>query len=189
MEAFIHTMNTMHARAGGQVSFSSVNFGTDYSPEGRMVTKNFLLAADKGLGKNETPIFPISIFKVKEGINFNKGEPNYDLFQLACKVSAKRLLPNFAFIDAPFNLQFYVKGDYKTEIAYMGCRTRVIANVADKNRQFITQRGNLSFTSINLPRLGIKYGILKNNKPDLKGFYNELSETLDLVRDQLLERF
>ncbi len=111
MEAFIHNLNTMHSRAGAQVPFSSVNFGTDTSPEGRMVIKNYLLSADRGLGKGETPIFPVSIFKVKEGINYNPGDPNYDLFKLSCKVSAKRLFPNFAFIDAPFNLQYYKEGD------------------------------------------------------------------------------
>ena len=107
MEAFVHNLNTMHSRAGAQVPFSSVNFGTDISPEGRMVTRNLLLATDRGLGNGETPIFPVSIFKVKEGVNYNKEDPNYDLFKLACKVSAKRLFPNFAFVDAPFNLQFY----------------------------------------------------------------------------------
>ena len=126
MEAFIHNLNTMHSRAGAQVPFSSINFGTDITPEGRMVTKNYLLAAEAGLGKGETPIFPISIFKVKEGLNYNPGEPNYDLFKLSCKVSAKRLFPNFSFIDSSFNKPYYKEGDYKTEIAYMGCRTRVM---------------------------------------------------------------
>src|SRR5699024_6616794 len=101
MEAFIHNLNTMHSRAGAQVPFSSINFGTDISPEGRMVIKNYLLAADAGLGKGETPIFPISIFKVKEGVNYNPEDPNYDLFHLSCEVSAKRLFPKFSFIDAP----------------------------------------------------------------------------------------
>ncbi len=191
MEAFIHNLNTMHSRAGAQVPFSSVNFGTDTSPEGRMVVKNFLLSADRGLGKGETPIFPVSIFKVKEGINYNKEDPNYDLFKLACKVSAKRLFPNFAFIDAPFNLQFYHEGDPNTEVAYMGCRTRVFADVTSPDRQIVTGRGNLSFTTINLPRLGIKHGIAlkERDKADMKGFYQELGETMDKVKDQLLERF
>lgn len=191
MEAFIHNLNTMHSRAGAQVPFSSVNFGTDVSPEGRMVIKNFLLSADRGLGKGETPIFPVSIFKVKEGVNYNKEDPNYDLFRLACKVSAKRLFPNFAFIDAPFNKQFYKEGDFNTEIAYMGCRTRVMADVTSPDNQVVTGRGNLSFTTINLPRLGIKYGIAlkERDKADMKGFYKELGEVMDVVRDQLLERF
>ena len=191
MEAFIHNLNTMHSRAGAQVPFSSVNFGTDTSPEGRMVIKNFLLSADRGLGKGETPIFPVSIFKVKEGVNYNKEDPNYDLFRLACKVSAKRLFPNFAFIDAPFNLQYYKPGDINTEIAYMGCRTRVIGDVTSPDNEVVTGRGNLSFTTINLPRLGIKYGIAlkERDKADMEGFYKELGEIMDMVRDQLLERF
>ena len=189
MEAFIHNLNTMHSRAGAQVPFSSINFGTDVSPEGRMVIKNYLLALDSGLGHGETPIFPISIFKVKEGLNYNPGDVNYDLFKLACEVSAKRLFPNFSFIDAPFNLPYYVPGDYKTEIAYMGCRTRVLGNNADPSKEIISSRGNLSFTSINLPRLGIKYGVVTNKKTDLEGFFKELEELLDLVKGQLLERF
>lgn len=162
MEAFIHNLNTMHSRAGAQVPFSSVNFGTDTSPEGRMVIKNFLLSADRGLGKGETPIFPVSIFKVKEGVNYNKEDPNYDLFRLACKVSAKRLFPNFSFIDAPHNIPYYKAGDPNTEISYMGCRTRVIGDVTAPDNEIVTGRGNLSFTTINLPRLGIKYGISRN---------------------------
>jgi len=189
MEAFIHNLNTMHSRAGAQVPFSSVNMGTDTSPEGRMVTKNFLLSLSEGLGKGETPIFPISVFKVKEGINYNEKDPNYDLFKLACKVSAKRLFPNFSFLDAPFNVKTYKKGDYRTEVGYMGCRTRVLSNVADPEKAITPGRGNLSFTSINLPRLGIKYGIVNNNKTaDMKGFYKELDECMDLVKHQMLDR-
>lgn len=189
MESFIHNLNTMHSRAGAQVPFSSVNLGTDTSSEGRMVIKNFLLATDAGLGRGETPIFPVSIFKVKEGINYNKKDPNYDLFHLACEVSAKRLFPNFSFIDAPFNKMYYKEGDYKTEVGYMGCRTRVMGNVVDPNKAITPGRGNLSFTSINLVRLGIKHGILNGDSPDYDGFYKELTEMMDLVKDQLLERF
>ncbi|MDD3392692.1 MAG: anaerobic ribonucleoside triphosphate reductase, partial [Bacilli bacterium] len=189
MEAFVHNLNTMHSRAGAQVPFSSINFGTDISPEGRMVIKNYLLAVDAGLGKNETPIFPISIFKVKEGVNYNPGDPNYDLLKLSCKVSAKRLFPNFSFIDSPYNLQYYKKGDYNTEVAYMGCRTRVLGNVADPDKAITPGRGNLSFTSINLPRLGIKHGIVNGGTTDLDGFFEDLEEKLELVKDQLLERF
>ena len=188
MEAFVHNLNTMHSRAGAQVPFSSINFGTDTSPEGRMVMKNYLLSVDAGLGKNETPIFPISIFKVKEGVNYNPGDPNYDLFKLSCKVSAKRLFPNFSFMDSPFNAQYY-NGNYNTEVCYMGCRTRVIGNVVAPEKAVTAGRGNLSFTSINLPRLGIKHGIATNDKTDMKGFFDELGELMDLVRDQLLERF
>ena len=188
MEAFVHNLNTMHSRAGAQVPFSSINFGTDTSPEGRMVMKNYLLSVDAGLGKNETPIFPISIFKIKEGVNYNPGDPNYDLFKLSCKVSAKRLFPNFSFMDSPFNAQYY-KGDYNTEVCYMGCRTRVIGNVVDPNKAVTPGRGNLSFTSINLPRLGIKHGIVTNKKTDLDGFFKDLEDLMDLVCEQLLERF
>ena len=189
MEAFVHNLNTMHSRAGAQVPFSSINFGTDISPEGRMVTRNYLLSVDAGLGKNETPIFPISIFKVKEGVNYNKEDPNYDLFKLSCKVSAKRLFPNFSFLDSSFNKPYYKEGDFTTEVCYMGCRTRVMGNVADPNKEITPGRGNLSFTSINLPRLGIKHGIVTNEKTDMKGFYEELENLMDLVKDQLLERF
>lgn len=188
MEGFIHNLNTMHSRAGAQVPFSSINFGTDTSAEGRMVIKNYLYALDSGLGRGETPIFPISIFKVKEGVNFNKKDPNYDLFRLSCEVSSKRLFPNFSFIDSKFNKEYYKEGDYRTEVGYMGCRTRVMANVADPSKAITPGRGNLSFTSINLVRLGIKHGIV-NGETDLKGFYQELKELLEDVKDQLLERF
>ncbi len=183
MEAFIHNLNTMNSRAGAQVPFSSVNYGTDTSPEARMVIRNLLLATDAGLGNGETPIFPVQIFKVKEGLNYNPGDPNYDLFQLAIKTSAKRLFPNFSFIDAPFNLQYYKPGDYNSEIAYMGCRTRVMGNHYDPEREVTCGRGNLSFTSINLPRLGIEA------KGDIARFYAMLDERIDLVVRQLLHRF
>lgn len=183
MEALIHNLNTMHSRAGAQVPFSSINYGTDTSPEGRMVIKNILLATEAGLGYGETPIFPIQIFKIKEGVNYNPGDPNYDLFKLACRASAKRLFPNFSFIDAPFNLQYYKKGSVDTEIAYMGCRTRVIANVYDPSREIVTGRGNLSFTSINLPRLAIL------SKGSVEEFFKRLDEMISLCIDQLLDRF
>lgn len=183
MEALIHNLNTMHSRAGAQTPFSSINYGTDTSPEGRLIIKNILLAEDAGLGFGETPIFPIHIFKVKEGVNYNKEDPNYDLFKLACKVSAKRLFPNFSFIDAPFNLQYYKPGHPETEIAYMGCRTRVMGNVYDKTREITYGRGNLSFTSINLPRIAIK------SRGNVEWFFEELEHKLDLVVQQLLDRF
>ena len=183
MEAFIHNLNTMHRRAGAQVPFSSINYGTDISAEGRMVIKNILLATEAGLGYGETPIFPIQIFKVKEGINFNPGEPNYDLFKLACRISAKRLFPNFAFVDAPFNAQYYKEGHPETEIAYMGCRTRVIGNVCDPSREIVYSRGNLSFTSVNLPRLAIL------SKGNIGEFYNRLDAMFALCIDQLRDRF
>jgi ribonucleoside-triphosphate reductase len=183
MEALIHNLNTMNSRAGAQTPFSSINYGTDTSPEGRMVIKNVLLAQEAGLGNGETPIFPIHIFKIKEGINYNPEDPNYDLFKLACRVSAKRLFPNFSFIDAPYNLQYYKEGDPDTEIAYMGCRTRVIGNVHDPSREIVTGRGNLSFTSINLPRLAIKAD------HNVGSFFDMLDEMMDLTIDQLMHRF
>ena len=183
MEAFIHNLNTMHSRAGAQTPFSSINYGMDTSPEGRMVIKNLLLATEAGLGGGETPIFPIQIFRVKDGVNFNPGEPNYDLFQLACRCSAKRLFPNFSFLDAPFNLQYYKEGHPETEIAYMGCRTRVIGNVYDPAQEISNGRGNLSFTTINLPRIALR------SKGDLSLFFEELDRKIDLVIAQLLERF
>ena len=186
MEGFIHNLNTMHSRAGAQVPFSSVNFGTDTSEEGRMVSKNLLLCLERGLGNGETPIFPILIFKVKEGINLNPGDPNYDLFKLSCKVSAKRLFPNFSFLDAPFNAKYYKDGHPETEATYMGCRTRVLSNVCGE--EVVSGRGNLSFTTINLPRLGIKHGMINNREANLDEFFKELDEKIDLVIDQLLER-
>ena len=183
MEALLHNLNTMHSRAGAQTPFSSINYGMDTSTEGRMVMKNMLLVTEAGLGNGETAIFPIQIFRVKDGVNFNPGEPNYDLFKLSCRVSAKRLFPNFSFQDAPFNLQYYKEGHPETEIAYMGCRTRVIGNVNDPEREITYGRGNLSFTSINLPRIAI----LANKNIDL--FFSELDRKIDLVVEQLLERF
>ena len=183
MEAFVHNLNTMHSRAGAQIPFSSINYGTDTSPEGRLVIESVLLATEAGLGNGETPIFPIHIFKIKEGINYNPDDPNYDLFKLACRVSAKRLFPNFSFIDAPFNLQYYKKGDPLTECAYMGCRTRVIGNVYDPEREIVGGRGNLSFTSINLPRIALK----AHGNVDF--FFEELERKIDLVIDQLTERY
>ncbi len=183
MEGFVHNLNTMHSRAGAQTPFSSINYGTDTSPEGRMAIRNILLAEDAGLGHGETPIFPIHIFKVKEGVNYNPGDPNYDLFELSCKVSAKRLFPNYVFLDSPFNLQYYKPGHPETEVATMGCRTRVMGNVYDPERQIAYSRGNLSFTSINLPRLAIE------SHGDEALFYKKLDDMLELVAQQLLDRF
>lgn len=183
MEGFIHNLNTMHSRAGAQVPFSSINYGTDTSWEGRLAIEQLLLATEAGLGHGETPIFPIQIFRVKEGVNYNPDDPNYDLFKLAMKVSAKRLFPNFAFIDAPFNLQYYKPGHPETEVAYMGCRTRVMGNVYDPSREIAPGRGNLSFTSINLPRLGIE------SKGDYLTFFKLLDKMLDATMQQLLDRY
>ena len=183
MEGFVHNLNTMHSRAGAQTPFSSINYGTDTSPEGRMVIRNILLALDAGLGHGETCIFPIHIFKVKEGVNYNEEDPNYDLFRLSMRVSAKRLFPNYTFLDSPYNLQYYVPGRPETEVATMGCRTRVMGNVYDPTRQIAYSRGNLSFTSINLPRIAIE------SQGDEKAFYEKLDHMLELTCQQLLDRF
>ena len=191
MEGFIHNLNTMHSRAGAQVPFTSINFGTDVSPAGRLVVRCLLDATEDGLGHGETPIFPISIFKVKEGVNYNPGDPNYDLFKRSMEVSAKRLFPNFVFIDAPFNLEGYVPGDYRTEIATMGCRTRVYGSIFPESDHITTGRGNCSFTTVNLVRLGIKHGIAlgERKEADWSGFYKDLDEKMDLVAAELLERY
>ena len=181
MEGLIHNLNTMHSRAGAQVPFSSINYGMDTSWQGRLAMKQLLLATEAGLGNGETPIFPIQIFRVKEGINYNPGDPNYDLFQLAMRVSAKRLFPNFSFIDAPFNLQYYKPGHPETEIAYMGCRTRVMGNVCGE--ETAPGRGKLSFPSLNLPRLAIEA------EGDEERFFTQLTWLLRQTRGQLLERF
>ena len=183
MEALVHNLNTMHSRAGAQVPFTSLNYGTDTSAEVRLVSECLLLATEAGLGNGEVSIFPIHIFKVKEGVNFNPGEPNYDLFQLAIRVSAKRLFPNFSFLDAPYNKQYYQEGKPETEVAYMGCRTRVMANVNDPSREITYGRGNLSFTSINLPRIAIR------SHGDIDWFFEDLDRKIDIVIDQLLARF
>ena len=182
MEALVHNLNTMHSRAGAQVPFTSLNYGTDVSSEGRLVMECLLKATEAGLGNGETSIFPIHIFKVKEGVNYNPGEPNYDLFKLAMRVSAKRMFPNFSFLDAPFNAQYYKPGHPETEATYMGCRTRVIGNVYDPSREIVNGRGNLSFTSINLPRIAIR------SKGDIDWFFEDLDRKIDLVIDQLLAR-
>jgi len=176
MEAFIYNLNTMHSRAGAQVPFSSVNLGTDTTPGGRMVTECFLKAYEKGLGKGETPIFPNLIFKIKYGNNLEEGDPNYDLFRLAMQVACVRLFPTFSFLDSSFNS---IYGE--EEVGYMGCRTRVIGNV---NGPEVTDgRGNLSFTSINLPRLAIEA-----NK-DMSRFYQSLDEIMSFVMNQLITRY
>ena len=175
---FVH-----NSRAGAQVPFSSINYGTDTSTEGRMVMETILKSTWDGLGNGEIPIFPIQIFKLKAGVSYNKEDPNYDLFELSCKVSAKRLYPNFVNLDAPYNAELYVPGHPETEMATMGCRTRVSTNKHDAGKQVIPGRGNLSFTSINLPRLAIM------SNGDIDKFYKLLDNRLELVHKQLLQRF
>ncbi len=175
MEAFIYNLNSMHSRAGAQVPFSSLNIGTDTSPAARKVVRNLLLAYEKGLGRGENPIFPNIIFRVKEGINLNEEDPNYDLFKLAIRVASRRLNPTFSFMDSSFNRQ------YGTEVSYMGCRTRVIGNI--NGPEISEGRGNLSFTTLNLPRIAIKAGT------NIDKFYKELDKILDLSIKQLYHRF
>jgi len=181
MESVIFNLNSMHSRCGSQTPFSSLNFGTDTSPEGRLVTEKLLLSQEEGLGKGETPIFPITVFKMKEGINYNPGDPNYDLFKLAIRVSAKRLFPNFVNVDAPYNLQYYKPDDPRTEIATMGCRTRTISNV--NGPEIVTSRGNFSFTTINLPKLAIE------SQKNIKEFYKLLDKYMELAKNQILWRY
>lgn len=181
MEGLIHNLNTMHSRAGAQVPFSSINYGMDTSWEGRLAMEQLLLATEAGLGNGETPIFPIQIFRVKEGVNYNPEDPNYDLFKLAMRVSAKRLFPNFSFIDAPFNLKYWKPGHPETEVGYMGCRTRVMGNVCGP--EIAPGRGNLSFTSINLPRLALE------SDHDTRVFFIHLNGILHKVMKQLLQRY
>lgn len=183
MQSLIHNLNTMHSRAGAQVPFTSINYGTGTSHAARLVMRQVLQATEDGLGDGETAIFPVQIFKVKDGINSQEGDPNYDLFQQAVRVSAKRLFPNFSFLDAPFNLQYYREGDDNTEVAYMGCRTRVMANIYDPNQEVTKGRGNLSFSSINLPRLGIEA------RGSIDKFFALLDKKMDLVFRQLRHRF
>jgi len=175
MEAFVYNLNSMHSRAGSQVPFSSINLGTDTSEAGRKITRNFLLAYEAGLGKGENPIFPNVIFRLKKGVNFNPEDPNYDLFKLAVRVASKRLNPTFSFMDSSFNK------DYGDQVAYMGCRTRVMAN--RRGPEETPRRGNLSFTTINLPRLAIKA------ERNLKKFYQLLDEITELTINQLYHRF
>ena len=175
MEALVYNLNSMHSRAGAQVPFSSLNMGLDTSAEGRSVTKNLLLAYEKGLGRGENPIFPNIIFRVKKGVSMYEGDPNYDLFKLAIRVASQRMNPTFSFMDSSFNKQF------GGEVAYMGCRTRVIAN--RHGAAETTGRGNLSFTTINLPRLAIK------SERDIMTFYQSLDKMLDLVGKQLYHRY
>lgn len=175
MEALVFNLNSMHSRAGSQVPFSSINLGTDTSQGGRMVTRNLLLAYEAGLGRGENPIFPNIIFRTKKGVNFDPGDPNYDLFKLAVRVAGKRLNPTFSFMDSSFNRSY---GD---QVAYMGCRTRVMANRRGPSEA--TRRGNLSFTTVNLPRLAIR------SERNLKKFYRLLGEIIELTINQLYHRF
>lgn len=177
MEAFIHNLNSMNSRAGSQTPFSSVNYGTGTTAEQRMIIKNILLATKSGMGNHETPIFPIQVFKIKEGINTNPGDPNYDLFKLACEVTSKRMYPNYLNIDVPYNLQYYKPGKPETEIATMGCRTRVIGQLGT-DEGCVVNRGNIAFNTINLPRIAFK--VLKSTS-DVTELYHSFIEMFDCV--------
>ena len=179
MESLVHNLNSLHARAGAQIPFSSINFGTATSWEGRLVSFKFLDAVDAGLGNGETPIFPISIFKMKKGINVNPEDPNYDLFKKSIRTTSKRMYPNFSNLDAPFNAMYYKEGNVATEASYMGCRTRVLSDINGENE--VTRRGNLSFTTINLPRIAL-------TTKDIDEFYQKLQHELEIVLEQLLSR-
>lgn len=208
LEAFIHNMNTIHSRGGNQVVFSSVNYGTDTSPEGRCIIRELLHSTYKGVGNSETAIFPIQIWKKKRGVSYLPEDPNYDLYKLACKVTARRFFPNFINLDAPFNQ--HEKWDandpkrYEYEAATMGCRTRVFENRHGEKTSI--GRGNLSFTTINLPKLAIeasleiqeKYGIQmdlglgteRSHKEEMiEIFKKKIKEQSDTCKDQLLDRF
>lgn len=178
-EAFIHNCNSMHSRGGGQVPFVSINYGTDTSREGRMMIKNMLLATQAGLGNGETPIFPIQVFKMKKEVNFYVDDANYDLYQLALETTAKRLFPNFSFLDASFN-QSFLDGTPDSEVAYMGCRTRVMSNLHGQENSI--GRGNLSFTTINLVKIALK-------TRSYTMFMEQLDDYLDLAIQQLLDRY
>ncbi len=212
MEAFIHNMNTIHSRGGNQVVFSSINYGTDDSPEGRCIIREMLLSTERGVGNGETPIFPIQIWKKKRGINYLPEDRNYDLYKIACRVSAKRFFPNFLNLDASFNKHEKWKADdpkrYYYEVATMGCRTRVFSNRHGENTS--VGRGNLSFTTVNLVKLAIesakeaqanlrmsfelgkdseKYMTEKYNKEVKKIFLNKLETYTDIAARQLYDRY
>lgn len=189
MEAFIHNLNTMRSRAGAALPNSTINLGTDTSPEGRMITRNFLNALKIGIGKDEKPLYPTTIFKIKENINYYKEDPNYDLFKLACKVNAEKQLINFSFLDTEYNKKGYKIQDKDTEVAYMGNSMRIYENIIDKTKESSTGRGNLSTITINLPRLGIKHGILKNDKLNKKEFFEDLDSIIEKASELLLERY
>ncbi len=191
MEAFIHNMNTIHSRGGNQVVFSSINYGTDTSAEGRCIIRELLTSTYEGVGNGGTAIFPIQIWKKKKGVNYLKKDPNYDLYLYACKVSARRFFPNFLNLDASFNKHELWKVNdpkrYEYEVATMGCRTRVFEN--RNGIKTSVGRGNLSFSTINLVRLALECREIDYQEDRLKAFFNKLDYTLDLLYDQLKTRY
>ena len=191
MEAFIHNMNTIHSRGGNQVVFSSINYGTDTSAEGRCVIRELLNSTYNGVGNGETAIFPIQIWKKKRGVNYLKGDRNYDLYELACKVTARRFFPNFLNLDATFNQSDAWRADdpkrYMHEVATMGCRTRVFENKFGMKTS--VGRGNLSFSTINIVRLAIECMGIKNKEERINCFFAKLDKMLDVTAKQLNERY
>ena len=179
-ESFVHNLNTLNSRCGSQVPFSSINYGTNTTPEGQMLIESTLEATEEGLGNGETSIFPVQIFKIKEGVNANPGDPNYYLLEKAVEVTSKRMYPNFVNIDVPGNIEYYQEGKPETEMATMGCRTKTLAMPDGTGR--VTNRGNIAFTTINLPRLGI----LAEHKIDK--FFELLDQRITECIDELLER-
>ncbi|RAP18927.1 Ribonucleotide reductase [Brevibacillus laterosporus] len=188
-ESLIHNLNTMSSRAGGQIPFTSLNYGMCTSTEGRLVSHALLNATIKGLGNGETPIFPQHIFQCKTGVNQAESDPNYDLFQKAIECSSKRLYPNFVNVDATFNLIYYREDDPNTIIATMGCRTRSISDRFGRN--YSSGKGNLSFNTINLVKLGIEYGICQEQRDqaNIAGFYKALQTYMDTAINGLIHRF
>ena len=191
MESFIHNMNTIHSRGGNQVVFSSINYGTDTSPEGRCIMREILKSTYRGVGNGETPIFPIQIWKKKRGVNYLPEDRNYDLYQLACKVTAKRFFPNFLNLDATYNQdELWNKNDpkrYEHEVATMGCRTRVYSNRFGKNCSI--GRGNLSFSTINIVKLALECMNIKDYEEKIKTFYDNLDRCIEVCAEQLYERY
>lgn len=191
MEAFIHNMNTIHSRGGNQVVFSSINYGTDTSAEGRCIMRELLNSTYEGVGNGETAIFPIQIWKKKRGVNYLPGDPNYDLYELACKVTARRFFPNFLNLDASFNQSDEWRADdpkrYLHEVATMGCRTRVFENRFGPKTS--VARGNLSFTTINIVRLAIECMDIADEKERIDSFFAKLDNMLEIAARQLDERF
>ena len=191
MEAFIHNMNTIHSRGGNQVVFSSINYGTDTSAEGRCIMRELLNSTYEGVGNGETAIFPIQIWKKKRGVNYLPGDPNYDLYELACKVTARRFFPNFLNLDASFNQSDEWRADdpkrYLHEVATMGCRTRVFENRFGPKTS--VARGNLSFTTINIVRLAIECMDIADEKERIDSFFAKLDNMLEVAARQLDERF
>ena len=191
MEAFIHNMNTIHSRGGNQVVFSSINYGTDTSAEGRCVIRELLTSTYEGVGNGATAIFPIQIWKKKRGVNYEPADRNYDLYRLACKVTARRFFPNFVNLDATFNHHEKWKADdpkrYLYEIATMGCRTRVFENRYGEKTS--VGRGNLSFSTINIVRIAIECMAIQNYDERIERFFNKLDEMLEVTARQLCDRF